>query len=211
MLIIANTCIVLICAKNSSKHAQISTYLAFTWNMYYHYPHSRQRGKLLMVTQSWKDLRSECRKLLECAVYHLFCASCFSRAWLFDPMDCSPPGSSVHGTFPSKNTGVVGCHALLQGIFPTQGLNPGVLRLLHRQAGSLPLAPPGKHFPTNKTAFMLALEERNMVTGSFSWDVQVRHYQQNNLNTAPGKNGRMRVLFYSLLILTHVFTQNLVL
>ena len=126
-------------------------------------------------------------------------------------MDCSPPGSSVHGTFPSKNTGVVGCHALLQGIFPTQGLNPGVLRLLHRQAGSLPLAPPGKHFPTNKTAFMLALEERNMVTGSFSWDVQVRHYQQNNLNTAPGKNGRMRVLFYSLLILTHVFTQNLVL
>ena len=97
MLIIANTCIVLICARNSSKHAQISTYLAFTWNIYYHYPHSRQRGKLLMVTQSWEDLRSECRKLLECAVYHLFCASCFSRAWLFDPMDCSPPGSSVHG------------------------------------------------------------------------------------------------------------------
>ena len=116
-------------------------------------------------------------------------------------MDCSPPGSSVHGTFPSKNTGVVGCHALLQGIFPTQGLNPGVLRLLHRQAGSLPRAPPGKHFPTNKTAFMLALEERNMVTGSFSWDVQVRHYQQNNLNTAPGKNGRMRVLYNRLYVL----------
>ena len=30
----------------------------------------------------------------------------------------------------SKNTGV-GCHALLQGIFPTQGLNLGLLRLLH--------------------------------------------------------------------------------
>ena len=39
---------------------------------------------------------------------------------LFDPMDCSPPGSSVHGDSPGKNTGV-GCHALLQGIFPTQG------------------------------------------------------------------------------------------
>ena len=42
-----------------------------------------------------------------------------------DPMDCSPPGSSVHGDPPGKNTGV-GCHALLQEIFPTQGLNPGL-------------------------------------------------------------------------------------
>ena len=40
-------------------------------------------------------------------------------------MDCSPPGSSVHGDSPGKNTGM-GCHALLQGIFPTQGLNPGL-------------------------------------------------------------------------------------
>ena len=31
---------------------------------------------------------------------------------LSDPMDCSPPGSSVHGIFPGKSTGV-GCHCLL--------------------------------------------------------------------------------------------------
>ena len=43
---------------------------------------------------------------------------------LCDPMNCSPPGSFVHGDSPGKATGV-GCHALLQGIFPTQGLNPG--------------------------------------------------------------------------------------
>ena len=41
---------------------------------------------------------------------------------LRDPMDCSPP-SSVHGDSPGKNSGVSG-HALLQGIFPTQGWNP---------------------------------------------------------------------------------------
>ena len=46
---------------------------------------------------------------------------------------------------PGKNTGV-GCHALLQGIFPTQGSIPHLLHLLHWQAGSLPLAPPGKLF-----------------------------------------------------------------
>ena len=44
---------------------------------------------------------------------------------LYDPMDCSPSGSSDHGESPSKNTGV-NCHALLQRIFPTQGLNPGL-------------------------------------------------------------------------------------
>ena len=41
------------------------------------------------------------------------------------PMDCSLPGSSVHWDSPGKNTGV-GCHALFQGIFPTQGWNPGL-------------------------------------------------------------------------------------
>ena len=45
---------------------------------------------------------------------------------LWEPMDCSPPGSSVLGDSPGKNTGV-GCHFLLQGIFPTQTSNPGLL------------------------------------------------------------------------------------
>ena len=42
-----------------------------------------------------------------------------------------------------KNT-AVGCHALLQGVFLTQGSNPGLLRLLHWQGLSLPLVQPGK-------------------------------------------------------------------
>ena len=74
---------------------------------------------------------------------HAHVLSCFSRVWLYDPMDHSPPGSSVHGVSPGKNTGL-GCHALLQGIFPTQGSNPRLLCLLHWQVVSSPLAPPGK-------------------------------------------------------------------
>ena len=35
-------------------------------------------------------------------------------------MDCTLPGSSIHGIFPEKNARV-GWHALLQGIFPIQG------------------------------------------------------------------------------------------
>ena len=52
--------------------------------------------------------------------------------------DCSLPGFSVHGDFPAKNT-AVGCHFLLQGTFPIQGLNLNLLCLLHLQAGSSPL------------------------------------------------------------------------
>ena len=59
-------------------------------------------------------------------------------------MDCSPPGSSVHGDSPGKNIGV-GCHALLQGIFPIQGWNLGlphcrqILYHLSHQGGPLSL------------------------------------------------------------------------
>ena len=65
-----------------------------------------------------------------------------SHLIFYDPRDCSPPGSSVHEILQAKIG--VGCHALLQGIFPTQGSKPRLLCLLHWLAGSLPRAPPGK-------------------------------------------------------------------
>jgi len=48
---------------------------------------------------------------------------------LCNTMDFSPPGSSVHGDSPGKNTGV-SCYALLQGIFSTQESNPGLPALI---------------------------------------------------------------------------------
>jgi len=45
--------------------------------------------------------------------------------------------------FSRQNTGV-GSHFFLQGILPTQGLNPRLLCLLHWQLASLPRASPGK-------------------------------------------------------------------
>ena len=57
-----------------------------------------------------------------CAVLCLVAQLCPT---LCDPMDYSPRGSSVHGDSPGKNIGM-GYHALLQGLFPTQGSNPGL-------------------------------------------------------------------------------------
>ena len=58
-------------------------------------------------------------------VHPVLCLVAQSCPALCFPMDCSPPGSSVHGDSPGKNTGV-GCHALFQGIYPIQGSNPGL-------------------------------------------------------------------------------------
>ena len=60
---------------------------------------------------------------------------------LCNPMDCSQPRFSVHGILHARILEWVA--TLLQGIFPTQGLNPHLLHLLLWQVGSLPLAPPG--------------------------------------------------------------------
>ena len=52
-----------------------------------------------------------------------------------------------------KNTGV-GSHTLLQGILTTQESNPCLLCLLHWQAGSLPLAPPGEPIKAHVTLYL---------------------------------------------------------
>ena len=59
-------------------------------------------------------------------------------------MDYSLPGSSVHWTLPARMNTAMDYHDLFQGNFPAQGSNPSLLCLLHWQAGSLPLGPPGK-------------------------------------------------------------------
>ena len=88
--------------------------------------------------------------------------SCFSCVWLYDPMDCSPPGFSVHGILQARIL-AAGCHFLLR-IFPIQGSNPPLSCLLHWQAGSLPLAPArelyNQRVPTAR-AFLVAQLVKN--------------------------------------------------
>ena len=72
-----------------------------------------------------------------CLTLHLNTFTCNFCSWcvlclvaqlcttLCNPLDWGPPGSPIHGDSPGKNTGV-DCHVLLQGIFPTQGWNPGL-------------------------------------------------------------------------------------
>ena len=67
----------------------------------------------------------------------------FSQVWLFATLWTVWTRLLCPLDSPGKNTGV-GCHGLLQGIFPTQGLNLHLLCFLHWQVGSFPLVLPGK-------------------------------------------------------------------
>ena len=73
-------------------------------------------------TIAWKIPWTEEPDTLQSAAAAAAAKSLQSCPTLCSPMDCSLLGSSVSGDSPGKNTGV-GCHALLQGIFPTQALN----------------------------------------------------------------------------------------
>ena len=79
---------------------------------------------------------------------------------LSDPKNCSQPGSSVHGDSPGKNTRV-GYYALLQGIFPTQGSNPGLW------VDSLLSEPPVK--PENTGVGSLSLLQGNFLSQELNW------------------------------------------
>ena len=61
------------------------------------------------------------------AVFGLLSSQCClvtkSRLILCNPMDCGPPGSSVHGILQGQNTGV-GCHFPTPGDLPDPGIKP---------------------------------------------------------------------------------------
>ena len=80
--------------------------------------------KLRQTSRKGKKNCSECARAQSCCCHRLV-AQLYPI--LCDPMDCSLPGSSVHGKSPGKNAGV-SCHFLLQGVFLPQGLNLGLLQ-----------------------------------------------------------------------------------
>ena len=99
-------------------------------------PHRRQPTRLPRPWDSpGKNTGVGCHFLL-----HESLQSCLI---LCDPMDYSLPGSCVRGVLQASILEWVAISSS-RGIFPTQGLSPHLLCLLHWRVGLLPLAPPGK-------------------------------------------------------------------
>ena len=85
----------------------------------------------VMILEMKEALEILCSKpqlfpILSAPIYRCCCAVLsLSVISLCNPVDDSLPASSDHGDSPGKNT-IVGRHAFLQGMFPTQGSNPGL-------------------------------------------------------------------------------------
>ena len=114
--------------------------------------------------------------LLICYVLCLVAQLCLT---LCNTMIYSPPGSSVHGNSPGKNTGV-GCHALLQGSFLAQGSNWILLYcrwILYqlRYQGS-----PTRLYPNTK---LKVKEKKKRRAG---WGLHLGNFGEPNLTRAEG-------------------------
>ena len=111
-----------------------ATKLNWTYHSASHWIISAPRWENLCCTTSWNAFcgftisvfsRTTRNQLLGCRAFQAGRCCWITQLCptLCNPMGCSLPGSCAHGDSPGKNTGV-GCHALLQGSFWSQGLNP---------------------------------------------------------------------------------------
>ena len=104
-------------------------------------------------------------KEVAAAVQSLSCAR------LCDPHGLYPTRLLCQWDFPGKNTRV-GCHFLLQRIFPTQGSNLQLLHLLYWQADSLPLSHLGSlKVWTMQNCYLLQMQYVNQHTTYCSLDI----------------------------------------
>ena len=142
--------------------------------------------------------RYHCRFFIGIKLFNLVFANIFSRdvcavclvtqscLTLCDTMDCSPPNSLVHGDSPGKNS-EVGCHALLQGVFPTQGSNPGLLHfrqiLYHLSHQAIPWILEWIAYPFSRGSSRPRIPTRvSCIAGGFfaSWATEVDKISQKN-------------------------------
>ena len=131
------------CMRKEKNRFQLTAGILFVGNLTGNLISTEKISETLVKQISWEIFSCQCTNLG--IIQNHFITSLFIKAnfsactcakliqlcpTLCDATECSPLGSSVLGYSPDKNTGV-GCHALFQGIFLTQGLNFCLLWFLH--------------------------------------------------------------------------------
>ena len=79
----------------------------------YSFPDGHKHSSSLSCLQAFTQLPALFKFKVFPSISHSLRAQLLSCVWLFVTPKTSPPGSSVHGIFQAKSTGV-GCHFLLQ-------------------------------------------------------------------------------------------------
>ena len=126
-------------SNESALRIRWPKYWSFSLNIS---PSNEHPGQTVNILAFWDQ---SVTTIQLCSGNKTACMCAQSCPTLCNPVDCSPPRLLCSWDYPGKNTRL-SCHFLLQGIFPTQGLN---LCLLRRQVDSLPLSHLGS---PNRTA-----------------------------------------------------------
>ena len=114
-------------------------------------PHRRQPTRLRLPWDSTdKNTGVSCHYLLQCIKVKSESEVAQSCPTLHDPMDCSPPGSSVHGIFQARVLEWVAI--AFSGDLPILGIKSMSLAM---QGGFLMTGPPGKPLNTLLTGGFL--------------------------------------------------------
>ena len=136
------------------------------------------------LTESWFESESESEVTQSCPT-------------LCDPHGLSPTRLLSPWNFPGKSTGV-GCHFLLQGIFPIQGLNPGLphcrqtlYRLSHQGSPMIVKRVGGELYLFTTAQFKFDLLRLN-----FSLHLFFLKKRQNNLSYKVSKKNKPLLLIY---------------
>ena len=131
--------------------------------------------------------------------------SCFSLVWgLWDPMDCSPPGFSVHGILQARILKWIAMPSSMGYSWPRYQTH--VSCLLQWQVDSLPLVTPGKppdvHIYMNLYAYMLYVYMRYNIYSicipiHITWLYAIFLKDQTHLKTKNNNNSKMSWVKYS--------------
>ena len=116
-LVYSDVLITLVHKSDCSVYIYMHTHIPFIYILFHYGLSQDMKCNPLLCSRTLLFMHPLCKA---CSVLGLVAPTCLT---LCDHVNCSPPGSSVHGDSPGENAGV-DCHALLQGIFPTQGSNP---------------------------------------------------------------------------------------
>ena len=147
------------------------------WNKYVprgaHYHGGLAKG-ILLIKDHWINIRYYIYIYIYVHVCVCMCMCCvLSCSFMSDSLwshELQATGLLCPWDFPGKNSGV-GCHALLQGIFPSQGSNSSLLHLQHWQAGSLPHS----HLGSPHTYIHIVVVYSWVVSDSFATPWTVAH------------------------------------
>ena len=143
------------------------------------------------------------------------CVCMLSHVWLFVTSQNVAHQALLSMGFSTQGYTGVGCHILLWRIFPTQGLNPGLLHLLHWHADSLPLSHLGKAsifkplqlicWVWHIFLFRILIQQGSISREELTTNNIIRTGSREGKHDIVGKKTNTKIVVHNIALLNHLY------